>query len=1062
MQLEKSIRAIIRNPVFSNLLMVFLLVIGLLSAQKMPREFFPQFSLDLIKVSVPYPGASQEEVEEGICIKLENAVEGLDGISKVTTTADEGLGSMLVEVDPGFDTKRVKDDIQNEIDRIDTFPEEAEQPQIKEILKKDMVVSLALFGDAPERTLKEVARRIKDDLLDSPQISNVTLAGVRDYEISVEVSEKTLRKYNISIRQVAEAIRRGSLDLPAGQIKSSREEITIRTKGQRYTGRELGRIVVLARADGSMVRLGEIAEIKDGFSEDPHYARFNGKRAVTINVYKTPSQDIIKIADRVRDYIAEENSRLPPGLRLSIWRDFSKMVRDRLNLLVDNGVLGLCLVLLTLWFFLDIRLSFWVGMGIPVSFAGALWFMDLSGQSVNMISMFGLLMAIGMIVDDAIVIGENVYSYIKRGVEPWQAAIRGTAEVALPVSASTVTTLAAFYPLFMVEGIMGKFIRVLPMAVIACLSASLLEALFILPVHLRHTRISPYHPSLPFYRRFPRLVRRKLDALTEFVIGRIYAPVYRAALDCRLVVFSLALAIFLLTLGLYRGGHVEFVLFPKTEEDVLFAKVTFPYGTAIGKAAAAAARLEKAARRVNEEFRRREGRDVVLDISSEVGGHSGVSSQSGPHLAQVSISLLPAEERKSSSESIKNAWRRATGRIEGVEALTFENPRHGPGGKPLHINLLGRDFERLEKAAEDLKKKLATYPGVFDIEDSLRPGKRELRLSLRPEARTLGLSLNDLAVQVRDAFYGAEAMRVQRGEDEVKVMVRYPLGERKSVANLDSMRILTPQGEDVPLLKVARIRQEKGYARILRQDGRRKVSVMSDLDESKNNAVRIVEELKAGFLPELLQRYPGISYAFEGQQKERQRSLASLLRGFIIALLLIFAIIAVLFKSYFQPLVIMACIPFGIVGAIWGHYLLGKDLSLLSLFGIVALSGIVVNDSLVLIDFINQALRSGRKLKEAVWKAGQARFRAVLLTTITTVAGLFPLLLERSLQAQFLIPMAISISFGLSFATLITLFLVPALYLLVNDIKRFSHWLIFGERVSPEQVEPYAFKNFQQ
>ncbi len=1063
MSLEDKITSIVKNPVSANLLMVFLLVMGTLSALRMSRELFPQFTLDLISIAIPYPGASQEEVEEGICVKLENAIEGLEGISQFTSTANENIGTMLIEVDPDFDTLKLKDDIQNEVDRIDTFPEDAEDPRIKEIINKDVVVSMALYGDAPERTLKEIAKQVKDELLSCPEISSVTIAGTRDYEITVEVSEKTLRKYNITMEHIADAIKLGSLDLPAGQIKTATEEITIRTKGQKYTGREFRDIVVLANPDGTMVKLHQIATIIDGFTEDANYAKFNGKRSVSINVYKTPSEDIIKITERVKRYLAEKNASLPEGLRISIWMDFSKMVQDRLDLVINNGLIGLSLVLLTLWFFLDIRLSFWVGMGIPVSFAGALWFMDLTGQSINMISMFGLVMALGMIVDDAIVIGENVYTHIKTGQKPWEAAILGTSEVALPVVASTVTTLAAFYPLFSVEGIMGKFIRVLPLAVISCLCASLIEAIFILPVHLRHTKITPYLPALPFWKRFPKLIRKKTDELTGFIITRVYAPVYSIALRNRIVLFSMSIAVFLLTIGLFKGGHVEFVLFPKTEEDRLKALITFPYGTSIDKTEAAVEKLENAAWQINEQFQSVEGRDTVLDISSQIGNQTGKGSvKTGSNIAQVMINLLPSEKRKSSSEAVKNAWREKTGKIAGIEALTFEGPRHGPGGKPIHVTFLGQDFERLEMAAEDLKIKLAGYPGIYDVEDSLRPGKKELRLSLKDEARTLGLSLNDLAQQVRHAFYGAEALRIQRGDDDLKVMVRYPLKERRSVGNLNSMRIQTLKGDKIPLEKVAQIEMEKGYAQIQRQDGMRKVSVTADLDESKSNAVKIANDLKANFLPRLLRKYAGVSYTFEGQQKEREKSVGSLLHGFIIGLLLIFTILAVLFRSYFQPLIIMVSIPFGIIGAILGHYVLGKNLSLMSLFGIVGLSGIVVNDSLVLIDFVNKSLKSGQSLHEAVYNAGQARFRAVMLTTVTTVAGLVPLLIEKSLQAQFLIPMAISISFGLSFATLITLILVPALYLLLNDIKRATHWLIFGEYPSPEQVEPYAFKDFTQ
>ncbi len=760
--------------------------------------------------------------------------------------------------------------------------------------------------------------------------------------------------------------------------------------------------------------------------------------------------------------MVEKNSRLPVGLKLTKWRDMSKFVKGRLNLLIRNGLLGLALVMFTLWFFLDIRLAFWVAMGIPVSFAGALWIMDITGQSINMISMFGLLMAIGMIVDDAIVVGENVYTHIKGGEESWQAAINGTAEVILPVAASTLTTIAAFYPLFIVEGIMGKFIRVLPLAVIACLCASLFEAIFILPVHLRHTNIKKYDPDKPLWQRIPKLMRKKTDAFTEYIIKRIYAPVFQFSLDNRMLSASIAISVFLITVGLYKGGHIEFMLFPKTENELLIARVEFPYGTSVEKTRMAVDKIENAARRVNERFKIPKDGAIIQNISSEIGGQTEKTQKRGAHLAQVMIWLAPSEERSVSSEKIRNVWRSEVGRLPNVESLTFNNPQHGPGGKPIHIVFLGKDFTTLEKTAEMLKNKLASYPGVFDIEDSLKTGKRELRLSLKPEATVHGLTLSDLAAQIRHRFYGAQALRIQRGDDDLKVMVRYPLKERKSISNLDAIYIQAPDGKDIPLSAVADIKWDKSYAQILRQDGMRKVSVTAELDDSKNNAVKITSDLKADFMPELLQTYSGISYKFEGQQKERESSVGSLLSGFVLGLLIIYTILAVLFKSYFQPMIIMVSIPFGIVGAVLGHYIVGESLSLMSLFGIVGLSGIVVNDSLVLIDFVNKSLKSGKKLKEAVFNAGVARFRAVILTTVTTVAGLLPLLLEKSLQARFLIPMAISISFGLSFGTFITLFLVPGLYLILNDIKRIVHWLIFGKYPSPEQVEPYAFSDFKQ
>ncbi len=1060
--MQKAIKGLIKNPVFSNLLMVIFLVVGTLAALKMPREVFPEFSLDLIVISVPYIGASPDEVEEGICIKLENELEGIEGINKVTSTAVEGSGSVLVEVNAEADTYKVKDDIKSAVDRITTFPKDAEEPHVKEIINKRIASSIALYGDAPEGTLKEIAKEVKDELVAFPEISQVTISGVRDYEISIEVPEKNLKKYALRFEDIVSAIKKSSLDLPGGRLKTKNEEIVIRTKGQKYTGDEYKDIIVAAKPDGSTLKLYEIASIRDGFTEDPRSARFNGKPTAMVEVFKTPEQDIIKISDKVKEYILQKRAKLPAGLYIDTWQDNTKFVRGRLELLITNGLLGLVLVFLSLWVFLDIRLSFWVSMGIPVSFAGALWIMHATGQSMNMISMFGLLMVIGMVVDDAIVIGENVYTHILDGNKPWDAAISGTSEVAVPVVASTFTTVAAFYPLFVIPGTMGKFIMVIPLAVISCLFTSLVEAIVILPVHLRHTKIVPYSPDQPWHKRFAKKTREAVNKFNEFVIHKIYGPIFDISLKYRVIVISVSIAVLIVTIGFFRGGYIEFVFFPKSEEEIFSAKLAYPFGTPIEVTRKAIKQIEDGVAKTRAYFIKEKGVDVIESVTAILGEWGGYDGEVGTHAGKVTLKLTPTETRDIGGEEIKGKWREEVGEIPGVESLSFEPPRHGPGGKPIDIMFLSRDNEVLTKVTEEMKVKLSEFPGLSDIQSSFRPGKREIKIKLKPAASNFGLTLSDVANQLRFGFYGAEALRIQRGTDEVKVMVRYPLEERRSIKDLNAIHIRTAAGDELPFREVVEWKIEPGFSKITRENGLRAIHVTADIDESKNNARRTIQTLKSQYMKKLLLKYPSVSYKFEGQAKESRKTMGGLFRGFILSLLIIYSIIAVIFKSYFQPLVIMCSIPFGIVGAIAGHSILGKDLSMMSFFGIVALSGIVVNDSLVLVDFINNSLRKGKSVTESVADAGRARFRAVMLTSVTTVVGLLPLLLEKSAQAQFLIPMAISLSFGLMYSTLITLFIVPSLYLILNDIKRFAQWLIKGDYPSRELVEPSSFRDFEQ
>ena len=1045
--MRRLIEAAVNNPVATNLLMLVLIVSGSWSAFTLTREVLPQLSFDIIQVSVEFDGATPEDVEESIVIKIEEAISSIEGIRRTFANAYEDRGLVWAELEPEADNRKVRDDIEDAVEKIETFPEEAKRPRYVELEERTQVVNIAVYGAQPERTLKQVAQDVRDDLLATPTISQVEVIGTRDYELSIEIPEATLRRYGLTLQRVRDIVRSNSLDLPAGDIKTREQDIVVRTTGQRYTAEEFAVIPLLTAADGTVITLGKVAQITDGFEDADLQGRFNGQPGVLVAVFKTKEEDALAIAETVRNYVAKRNAVLPDGLQLSIWADTSHIIKGRLRLLTNNGLMGLLLVGISLWLFLNWRLAFWVAAGLPVAFMGAFWLIDVYGSTMNMITMFACIMALGILVDDAIVVGENIYSHWRQGKSPVHAAVDGASEVALPVLAAVATTIAAFVPLFIMEGVLGKFIAVLPVAMLAALIASLIECLVIMPPHLAHS-LRPHTQGdarTSAVQRLALAMRRRIEWVVDGLITRVYLPLLRRTLEWRAVVAASAVAILMLALGLVGGGHVDFFLFPKTDADTILAKVTLPHGTPVAKTLAVADHLEKMAWQLNQHFTPREGDAVVLQAMTVVGVHSGnVISEVGSHAGEVTLELLPVERRGVSSNAMLAKWRALAGDIPDAIALTFGTQEVGPGGAPLEVRLIGDHFADLRDAADRLKAELATYPGVFDIQDDFRPGKTEMRLGLKPEARVLGLTLADLATQVRYGFYGAEALRLQRGRDEVRVMVRYPVAERRALGDVEQMRIRTPDGREIPFGEVAMVTLERGYSVIKHNDRERVVAVTADVDTALANAEKILADLQAGFLPTLVARYDDVRVSFEGQHRETQRSVTSLYRGFVLAMLLIYAILATIFRSYAQPLVVMSIIPFGLIGAIIGHILMGKALTMMSLFGLVALSGVVVNDSLVLLDFINRAVRGGMPRVQAVFAGGQARFRAIILTTVTTVAGLLPILLEQSMQAQFLVPMAISISFGLMGATFLVLGLVPALYLLLYDVQHAAQWLWTG------------------
>jgi len=1029
----------IEHRVTVNLLMVLVIIVGVMSLFRMKREVFPYFSLDMVSIQVFYLGASPEEVEEGIIVKIEEKIQSVEGIKRIVSTAREGAGTVILELNEDVDdVQKVVDEVKTLVDSIDTFPEESETPLVQEVTIKEEAINLAVFGDVSEFALRRVAEKVRDDLLSFKSISQVNLAGIRDYEISVEISEEDLRRYGLTFDQVAAALKTGSLDLPGGVIKTAGGEVLIRSKGQRYTGREFETIPLITLVNGTIVSLGDVARIVDGFKDSDQKGRFNGKPAALVQIRKTRDEDMVGIARTVHAYVQENRHALPSNISIAPWGDLSLLVQDRIDLLKRNGVQGIVLVFLSLALFLRIGLAFWVALGIPISFMAAFFVLHYLGASINMISLFAFIMTLGILVDDAIIIGENIYAHYERGKKPLEAIIDGTGEVGVPVIMAVSTSIVAFMPLLYVSGIMGKFIMILPTAVIVILAVSLFEAFVILPAHLAESLERDYHKTVDRKRWHTRLLDRIHRGL-QHTIQHIYGPALKWVLINRYFTFASGVGVLIMILGLVAGGHVPFVLHPKGDTNYIQAELSYPLGTPVSITEATIKRIENAVPLLNRELSGTETKDkeIVLYSFSLVGtiarrGFEG--PEIGGHAGQIFLELLPSEERSITANEVLNRWRNLVGEIPGAERVIFATLTGGPGGNPIEIQLIGNNFIDLKRAAEELKAEIARYQGTFDITDNFKPGKTEIKLRAKEAARPLGITLADLARQVRQAFYGDEAVRIQRGRDDVKVMVRYSEPERRTLGTIEEMRIRTPKGEEVPFSEVAEIVYGRGYSVINRIDRNRQITVISDLDEDVANAERIIGELNSSFLPDLIRRYPGIRYTFEGQKQRTNESVTSLLEGFAIAILGIYLLLATQFRSYVQPVVVMVALPFGIVGAILGHLVMGLSLTLLSLFGVVALSGIVVNDSIIMLDFINRAIRKGVPLMQAVEESGKARFRAVILTSLTTIAGLLPLLLERSFQAQFLIPMAVSIAFGLMVATVLTLLFVPTLYLIVAEV----------------------------
>jgi len=1046
------------NPVAANLMMLIFVTGGLISLSTMHKEEFPTIDPGIVRVQVPYLGAAPEEVEQGVCIRIEEAIEGVDGMDRFFSISNEGMCTVMIEVLQNMDVTRVLNDVKAKVDAISTFPAETEKPIVSALLFQGQTISFALYGNTDETTLKVLAEEMRDEISSLPGISQVGVNYVRPWEISIEVSEQTLRQYNLTMSQVAGAIRRSSLDLPGGSIKTQGGEILLRSKGQAYSGREFEDIVVVTQRDGTNITLGEIADVRDGFQEGFLKARFDGEPAVSVAVYRVGKEDTIASSTAVKNYLKRKQATLPEGVKTAVWIDESVELSRRIDRLTTNAYAGLVLVLFILTLFLRFKVAVWVAAGIPIAVLGAIWVFPTVGLSISSLTILSFILVLGIVVDDAIVVGERIYSHEATERTRRDAAIAGTSEVIVPVVFGVLTTVAAFLPILLIEGRMGSFFSIIGWVVLVCLIFSIIECMFILPAHLSHRKTEGYFlADTTVVKKWIAFQSLFSTALENFAQYR-YRPFLVKTLEWRWVTWAVASFVLITSVALIISGRVIFQFFPAVEGDRIYVTLTMPEGINVEYTETAARRIAAAGyetvREVEASVGTPDGETILKHVLQSIGVDAARSAgpsfgtAGGSHLAEVVMDLEPYEQRPGwNTNKIADLWRQKIGPVTDAVQLEFTTSMFN-AGEALGLQLKGRDIEQLKRAAAAVRQEFALYPGVIDLNDSFRAGKQEIKLDILPEAKPLGLTLNDLARQVRQAFYGEEAQRIQRGTDDVRVMVRYPEQERRSLGNLENMRIRTSDNIEVPFSTVARVTYGTGYSSINREDQQRVIDVRGDVNRSVVTPEEVMAAVERAicvpgtsfndrtnrcYNPE----YPGVTLMLSGEQEERARSLSSMVNTVPLALLIIFALLAIPLKSYMQPLVIMSVIPFGAVGAIFGHFVMGWDLIFFSLLGIIALSGVVVNASLVLVDYINRQRRQGVDVFEAVANAGVVRFRPIILTSVTTFVGLIPLMTDTDPETFMFIPMAISLAFGVLFATAITLFLVPSLYLMLEDWLRF-------------------------
>ena len=1023
-----------RNAVASNLLMGVLLLAGFFSVLQTKQEVFPGFSIDIIAVTVPYPGASPEEVEQGIVLAVEEQLRGIDGIKRINSNASENAGSIIVELLTDAKTDKVLNDVKSAVDRITTFPQDAERPQVEELSLRREVITLILSGDQDLKTLQQLAETARSEIRKDPNVTQIQVVDVPDLEMSIEVPKATLEAHGLTLDDIATQIRIASLELPSGGVKTANGEILVRVADRKRSVEDSNDLIVRSSFQGAELRLGDIATITDGYTDTDEESYYNGKRAVRLVIYRVGDQTPTDVANAVKNYKSQLELELPETISVSVWNDTSEILKGRIQLLMNNARVGLILVFCILALFLEFRLAFWVALGIPISFLGSFILLGQTGATINMISLFAYIVTLGLVVDDAIVVGENIFEKREKGLSWIDAAVEGAREMVVPVTFAVLTSVAAFSPLLLVPGVSGKFFGLIPTVVISVLLLSLIESFFVLPAHLGH--MSDKAPGA-----FLRLMNRPREWMSVRLNRFIHGPfdsVLNIAVRNRYASFATAIALFFISIGVVGGGLLPFSFFPKIESDRISISATLPYGAPIENTAHVQRKIESAIDAALEDI---EEKNIIKGVFSTVGagplGRTGVPK--GSHLTAVTIEMVSAEYRTIGAEELSRRIKENMPPLPGVENLKYNTNLDGPGaGAAVDVKLTSDDFESLATASDELADMLRGYPSLISIENTFSAGKQQLDYQILPEGRSLGLTSSDVARQLRSSFFGSEALREQVGRLERRTMVRLPKSERTVENDVSNIRIRTPRGGFVPLEQIAKRSRGQAPTSITREDGIRSINVRADLAPGVPSSREVLTDIEQTLFPALKEKYPGLELRFAGEQRDQQETMASLGQNYLLALLAIYGLLAIPFKSYIQPFIIMSAIPFGFVGAVGGHMIMGFSLSVISMFGIVALTGVVVNDSLVLIDAANNYRANGESPIQAVMNGAKRRFRPILLTSLTTFLGLAPMILEKSLQARFLIPMAISLGFGVLFATGIILLIVPSLYMIVEDLKGLS------------------------
>ena len=1037
--MKEFIKQFIKYPVLGNVIVFTVLIFGFFGLKSLKTTFFPQIPSKFIVIQTVYPGASPQEVEEGIVLKIEDNLKGLTGIDRVTSTSSENLGTITVELHTGYPIDVALQDVKNAIDKISYFPVGMEPPVVFKREMMDFAVNFAVHGNVDLRTLKKQARKIERELRSVDGISKITLKGFPKEEIEIGFREDDLRRYNMSFAEVSNAIRKANIRVTGGRIKGRKEELLIRASNKGYYADELKNIVIRTSASGTIIRLKDVAELTDRWEDRPDRVYFNGKPAVSIDVNTTNEEDLFFVSEYVIKYI-EKYNKTHTDTKIAVLRDGSKIIQARIDILINNGIWGIILVMIFLTLFLNVRLSIWVSLSIPISFAGMFAFGPMFGITINVMSLMAMILVVGMLVDDGIVIAENIYQHYEKGKKPFLAAVDGTLEVLPSVLSAVLTTVVIFSTFFFLEGGMGDRTRDLAYVVIATLIFSLAEAAFILPAHVGHSKALKVQPDKKYW------FETETENFLFWIRDRIYAPLLRFNIKHTAIALAIPVALMIITIGAIKGSLFKTTFFPNIEMDNVKIRLQMPAGTSTAVTNSHLTTIENAVWAVNKEYKNRYGNtsNLITSVMRNVGP--------GTNTGSVTANFVPVEKREWQSLEIVDRVRKKTGRIPDAVNLEFGGGSHW--GKPVSIAITGDNLLEVRKAKEALKKELRNISIIKDVVDNDPPGLREVTIDLKEKALALGLTAKDVMDQVRAGFFGAEAQRIQRGIDEVRIWVRYKLDQRATLSQLKQMRIRLPNNREYPLDEIADLTIKRGITTINHINTQRTIKVEADLANPKESATDLLTNIEANIIPPLKEQYPDINFAFEGQSRESAKTARSAKAVIPPILLLMFVIIVTVFRSFSQAFIVYLTIPFGIIGVIWGHFMQGYIISVLSMFGMIALMGIMVNDSLVLINAMNQLLKQGLPFREALHKAAISRFRPVLLTSLTTIAGLGPLIFETSFHAQFLAPMAISLAYGLLFATMLTLLMIPALLMILNHIKVFVYGWFGKEKVQPRDVEP--------